>query len=234
MIGSTTTPREAFDRLSSAGFRSVQLSATHPGMRPRDLDASARRELLSVMRRSELTASGLDLWIPVAHFADLAQVDRAMTATQSAIVLAADLGRQPVSLILPHDQELTAAILTHALHHGVELVDHAVPLQFRESLSAGIDPAAWLADGTSPIEAVRRSAKSLRVARLCDLSRDGVRRPVGGIGGRLDVREYRLTLDLVSYSHTVIIDARQWVDPWAGIQQSRDCWDANDPLSASL
>jgi sugar phosphate isomerase/epimerase len=234
MTEAASSPREAFDRLSAAGFRSVQLSATRQGMRPRDLDASGRRELLSVMRRSQLAASGLDAWIPKAHFADPTLVDRAMTATQSAIVLAADLDRLPLSLILPDDPELVDALVNHSVHHGVELVDHAVPLEVRENVGIGIDPAAWLADGASAIEGVRQSAKSLRVARLCDLSRDGIRRPAGGIGGRLDVREYRLTLDLVGYSHAVVIDARQWAEPWKGLQQARHCWDESDPLSARL
>src|SRR5690606_35381914 len=94
-------PRRSIDRLHELGFRFIQLSATHPGLRPRELDQSARRDLLATLRRRERSPAGVDLWIPPEHFADAAQVDRAVAAAIAAIELAADLGRVPLSLALP-------------------------------------------------------------------------------------------------------------------------------------
>ena len=37
-------PRTAIDRLAGLGFRAVQLSASQPGLRPRELDRSGRRD----------------------------------------------------------------------------------------------------------------------------------------------------------------------------------------------
>ena len=60
-------PRRAISQLSDAGFRAAQLSASQPGLRPRELDQSGRRDLLATLRRREVSASGIDAWIPPEH-----------------------------------------------------------------------------------------------------------------------------------------------------------------------
>jgi hypothetical protein len=42
------------------GFRSVQLSAAQPGLRPRELDRSGRRDLLARLSRLQMPAAGLE------------------------------------------------------------------------------------------------------------------------------------------------------------------------------
>ena len=79
-------PRSVFDRLSELGYRYVQLSAAQPGLRPRELDKSARRDLLATLRRREMSPAGVDLWIPPDHFLASATVDRAAEAVVEAIV----------------------------------------------------------------------------------------------------------------------------------------------------
>ncbi len=137
-------PRAALDRLAAMGFRYVQLSATQSGLRPRDLDRSARRDLLVRLRRLEMQVSGLDLWIPPAHFLDPALVDRAVDAVRAALELAGDLQRCPISLELPRpldDESLGPVIETIAelaLRVGVELADHAAPDATADQLAGGL------------------------------------------------------------------------------------------------
>ena len=109
-------PVESLEWLGGAGVRGVQLSATQPGLRPRTLDGAARRELRARLKRLELTLSGLDLWIPPEHFTEPANVDRATAAAEAAVVLAADLGRVPVSMTLPADAA-ASALAAQALSH---------------------------------------------------------------------------------------------------------------------
>src|SRR5688572_964638 len=91
LLDGDTPFRVAFDRLRSMEFRSVQLSATHPGLRPRELDKSARRDLLATLRRNELEPSGIHLWIPSADFDDPKKADRALSAALNTIELAVDM-----------------------------------------------------------------------------------------------------------------------------------------------
>ena len=226
-------PRAALDRLAAMGFRYVQLCATQPGLRPRDLDRSARRDLLVRLRRLELQISGLDLWIPPAHFLDPAHVDRAVEAVRAAVELAGDLQRCPISLELPRpldDESLGPVIETiaeQALRAGVELADHAVADAPADHLGIGIDPAAQLSCNEDPAAAVTKHADRLVSARLCDLLASGMRGPIGEAqGARLDVLRYRVALSVGGYDRPVVVDARQWSDPWSGLTQTARTWSA--------
>ncbi len=181
--------------------------------------------MLATLRRSELTLAGLDLWIPPAHFTDPAQSDRAVAAVQAAIQLAADLGRVPISLLAPDDQQIMQSIIDHAHRHGIELADHTLPWVAREGVGLGIDPAACLAQSIDPAAMAASHAAKLVSARLCDLLATGMRGPPGDHRlGRLDVTGYQVALSVSSYRRPIIIDARQWINPWDGIVQARDAW----------
>ncbi|MDY7109735.1 MAG: TIM barrel protein [Planctomycetota bacterium] len=231
-----TAPRRAFDRLREMGFGHVQLSAAQPGLRPRELDRSARRDLLATLRRRELAVSGLDVWIGPGEFLDPAKMDRAVGAMIEAIELAADLGRCPVSLTLPGrggDSEedapdagaVMAAMIEAAQVRDVPLADHAIPVVDREYIGVGIDPAAWLARDEDPATAVSRHADRLVSLRLCDLLTSGLRGPIGDAQeGRLDVLAYRVAAGLAAAGRPIVVDARQWSDPWAGLKQTLDAW----------
>jgi sugar phosphate isomerase/epimerase len=219
------SPRQALERLAAVGFGHIQFSASQPGLRPRELDASARRDLLALLRRHELAPSGIDAWIPLAHFDESASVDRAVAATHGAIDLAADLGRIPVSLILPEAAEPLQSIMAHAQHHGVPLADHAMPIVAREGVGIGIDPAACLANASDPATIVTQYSGRITSARLNDLLRTGQRGPPGdSAGGRLDVTAFKIALSIARHRQPIIIDARQWSDPWAGIQAASHIW----------
>ncbi|MEE9129252.1 MAG: hypothetical protein V3T84_04490 [Phycisphaerales bacterium] len=226
-------PRAALDRLADMGFRYVQLCATQRGMRPRDLDRSARRDLLVRLRRLEMQVSGLDLWIPPSHFLDPALVDRAVEAVRAALELAGDLQRCSISLELPRpldDESLGPVIETIAeqgLRVGVELADHSVANATQDHLGIGIDPVAQLSCNEDPAVAVTKHAERLVSARLCDLLASGTRGPIGEAqGGRLDVLSYRIALSVGGYDRPVVVDARQWSDPWPGLTQTARTWSA--------
>ncbi|MCZ6445666.1 MAG: hypothetical protein O6758_05720 [Planctomycetota bacterium] len=226
-------PRAALDRLAAMGFRHVQLSAMQPGLRPRDLDRSGRRDLGVCLGRLELTAAGVDLWIPQTHFVEPDHVDRAVAAVLSAIELAGDLDRCPLSFALPDENEqgmvgpIVEAITDYAVRHGVQLADHAVPPVSRDYIGVGIDPPSWLGLGEDPAAAASTNATRLVSARLCDLLTCGMRGPIGEThGGRLDVLAYKVAIATSGYSRPVVVDARQWSDPWLGLEQTTHAWAA--------
>lgn len=215
------------------GFRYVQLSATQSGLRPRELGRSARRDLLVQMRRLEMQISGIDLWIPPEHFLDPAHVDRAVDAVLATLQLAGDLGRCPVSLELPRPvddptlESVIEAIAEQALRVGVQVADHAGPDAPPDHFGIGIDPAARLGRNEDPAQAVTANAERLVSARLCDLLTSSMRGPIGeGQGARLDVLSYRVALSASGYDRPVVVDARQWSQPWPGLAQTARTWSA--------
>jgi len=232
--------RSAMDCIAGLGFRFVQLSATHPGLRPRDLDQSARRDLLATLRRRELTISGVDVWIPPRHFLEAEHADRAVAAIHQAIELAADLGRCPVSFTLPHSMNddhagalklLAEAVSAQADRFGVRLADHGVRLVQREGtlIEVGIDPAAWIGQGDDPVKAVLANSTRLASARLCDLLTSGLRGPIGDPQERqLDVQGYKVALSVAGYTQPLIVDTRSWRDGWQGLEQTRRAWGETD------
>lgn len=220
--------KAALDRIAALRIRHVQIAATMQGLRPRNLSRSARRDLLASLRRRELLLSGVDAWIPAAHFADAAHVDRAMQTASEIIDLAADLGRVPVSLALPahaSEEAIVRLLIEQAHRVGVALADHAVPPSPLEAVGCGIDPAAWLSLGKDPVAAVHGAAGRLSSARLVDLLRSGMRGPIGNSGdGRLDVAAYKIALAVCGYQKPMVIDARQWSEPWHGVEQTMNAW----------
>lgn len=222
--------RQILNWAKDSGFRAVQLSATTPGVRPRELDRSGRRDLAASLRRADLKCSGLDLWIPKEHFTDAVNVDRAVAATLAAIDLAADLAMlasgsvvtsQPrgpgvVSVLLPRAiaSDVLATIANAAQTRGVLLADHLWPERDPtvngESLMVGIDPAALLAGGQDPSTAVSRLGKRVASARLSDVARGlpGARTAPCSREGTLDVLAYRVSLATSGYPGFAVLDLR--------------------------
>lgn len=255
LVGLEGDPRDELVRLSSMGYRHIQLSATRPGLRPRDLDRPARRGLRETLKQLELVASGVDLWIPPSHFLDDARVARAVDAVHGAIELGADLGGVAVSVLLPQTtgaganasgasgssdagrttafDDTLAALARHADHHGVALVDFAIPprgaaCEPEGALRIGIDVAAWLAQGLDPALGVARHARSLAGVRLSDLSMSGMRMPLRatslGGDGRLELLPLAAALDVIGFRTPVVADSRQWTDPWHGLAATLEAW----------
>ena len=177
---------------ADAGFAALRFDAAAPGMRPRDLDRSARRDLAANLRRRQLRFAGLDLWIPPEHFADPAHADRAADAVAQAVDLASDLARlEPGDAVVcvsfpprSGDADPAEQVLTSLAHHadaaGVDLADFAVPSRpAHDHLRLGLDPAALLLRGLDPAAEASRAGPRLASALLTEF--DGVTRRVPDI-----------------------------------------------------
>jgi sugar phosphate isomerase/epimerase len=232
--------RLALDRLAAEGYRAVQLSATHVELRPRELDASARRGLKATLRRMELQLAGMDAFLPLQHWSDEAHVDRAFTAICDMITLAGEMDRVAVSVLLPRNVDGSAgsnagaaapvgavieAIVAHANREGVVLVDYALPARNDIAVAFGLDAAAAIASNLDPAKLVHEHRP--RSVRLTDLMRSGVRGPIGDkLEGQLDVMELKVALSVSGYAHPIVVDTRQWRDPFAGLRRTRDVWES--------
>jgi len=239
------TLREQIPWARATGFAAVQPSATTAGVRPRELDRSARRDVAAIIRREGLNLSGLDLWIPAEHFTDLAHLDRAMAAMLGAVELAAELSMLVrgtlstthalpiVSAMLPSEitRETLTTLAAAADRAGVRIVDHALPARPDEpaidpAIGIGVDPAAALAAGLDPASLVSSLGKRLASARLCDVSRTvgGGRVIPGSREGKLDLLTYSVALATSEFAGHVIADLRSLPQPEAAAAQMLDAW----------
>lgn len=229
------SPAEAMGWASASGLRGVQLSVTGGGLRPRDLGPSARRDLRAMLTRLELSVSGIDAIVPVAHFLDPATSERAIDAIDGACGLAAELGRVPVTLQLPsagdesqrdRRREVLAAVAAAADRAGVTLADLGGAQEAPwPPVGTCVDPAAVLADGGDPAAVAVRAGPKLAAVRVDDLLRSGLRGPIGVRGeSRLDVMAFRVAIDVAGFRGLPVVDCRQWPDPRAGILQTLAAW----------
>src|SRR5262249_50109421 len=156
-----------------------QLDAAAPGLRPRELDRSGRRDLAALLRRLELAFSGLDLWIPPSHFLDGANQDRAVGAIIAALELAHELAGlvggdgAVVCMALPGacPSPAAATLSEGAARIGAQLADFAWPARVPEGpIGIGIDPAAMLLAGADPAKEVSRLPAPPTAARASDAS----------------------------------------------------------------
>lgn len=209
------------------GYTHVQWDATAPGLRARELDSSARRGAVAMLRRLGLTLSGVDAFVPPEHLAQPATQDRAVAALCGVMELAAALrpamggGAWVVATLLPAslDAGVVASLLEHAARHGVTLADHAWPVRGDDPrpasgspLGVGIDAAlVALAGGDAARVAIECSPAPI-AARWCDAA-GGVRvEPGGGLGGRLDGAAYEAALATRGV-RTLVVDVRGVADP---------------------
>jgi sugar phosphate isomerase/epimerase len=231
------TVRGAIARLAKLDFHAVQLDATLPGIRPRELSQRGRKDLIALLSRQDMQIAGLDLFLPRQHFVEVQHLDRAVTATLAAIELAADLGRIPVSLALPVAEmkdDVKATLVEAADGRGIRLAVHAedqlealgawLEAVDQYALGAGIDPAALLARGEKAVRATQRLSKRLAVARLSDVTAGALRCALGE--GELEIAAYRITIDLApGRTGPVVLDLRGIEDPFAAAGNAKTVWD---------
>lgn len=221
--------------VSKSGARGMQIDATAAGIRPRELDRSARRDLAALLRRSELVCSGVDVLIPPEHLCDSATVDRAVATILGAIELAADLAvlasgavvtrmsgvQACVSLTLPGGEKGATpgvvsardAVIRHAESRGVRLADCAWPMSESttdQTLGVGLDPAVALNAGADPVHLAATLGTRLAHARLSDIRQGpgGLRCVPGTSGGRLDLTGYMVALATSGHTRHVVLDVR--------------------------
>lgn len=191
----------------------LHLDAMFAGLRPRELDRSARRDLASMLKRLGVGATGIDLFLPPQHLADAANVDRAVGAVTGAIELLSELGTlgamesKVLCLALPQKPLANAlqSIGSAALERGVTVVDFSLPpaADVPTSIARGVDFAQVIASGQDPAALVASSAPG--AIRLCDW--DGSRRVAVG-SGRLDVRLAAASASIAAARVPVVIDLR--------------------------
>ena len=231
-LGADASPlgvREAVAWLSELGVRGAQLSATDPATRPRDLGASARRDLRAMLARHELACAGLDFFIPAAHYTDPTHVSRAFDALLGAIGLAADLGGAPVTAAIPSDvpADFRAAIGAEASRLGVAVLipAGASPVDLAAPFAPAVDCATVLGESGRPEEVIARLGPRLGGVRLVDLLRSGLRGPILEPGeSRLDALAVRMAIEVSSFAGLPVLDARQWQEPRRGIADSARRW----------
>lgn len=223
-IGPLGSAAGSIAEVAEMGIAAVQLDASDATMRPREMSASARRDLAASLRRLGLRASGIDCFVPIERFADASQVERALQAVAGSIALAEALDRAPVCLHIPRQETVASEMRREADRRGVALADFTLPCAEGPG-AVGVDPAAMLAAGLDPsAEVVGRSGR-LAAARVVDLLRSGVRGPIEQAGAsRLDAMAYRLALELAGFRGLPVIDCRQWVDARRGVRETADRW----------
>lgn len=221
-------PRSALRWAASEEIRTVQLDAAAPGLRPRELGSSARRDLAAILRRSGIACSGLDLWIPAAHFTDPARIDRAFAALQAAIGLIADLdslgAASPGGCVVCTELgncpgPVVADLRRDAERHGVLLADCRWPPDSAPHAGLCVDPAAILAVGAEPAAALSKLSAPPAAARLTDLSSRGVRCEPESPGGRLDVLAYEATLVTIGFRAPLVFDPRDLPDQLGAVRR---------------
>ncbi len=159
------------------------------------------------MRRSQLTLSGVDLWIPPVHYLDSARADHAMAAACDSIAFAAEMatlagGSATLSLTLPEKPEPRAAIVEtlseRCLRAGARIADYTSPdapsADPASPIGVGIDPASLMlaGAGASESELIRLGPRVFAV-RLTDRAPRGGERVAPG-DGRLDLLAYLIAL----------------------------------------
>jgi len=238
-LSDAPNPRAIIDAIASTSCRAIALDATHPGLRPRTLSRSARRDLAATLRRSELAFVGLDLWIPPEHFTDGAHAHRAIEALTQACELATELStlvagqsRPVVSTMLPGELDAAdrQALDATAQRVGAIIADHhpePTPLETHSTdliagLGIGIDPALILMNGQSPGKSVTHAGKALASARLNDVNPMG-RCAVGAPGSKLDLTSYAGAL-IVAGQPWVTLDVRDMPDPMLAIERAQHAW----------
>ena len=211
--------RDVIEWAGARGVRRIHLDATCQGIRPRELDRSARRDVASLLRRLRLGLGGIEAWIPPDHFADARHVDRALAAAVGACQLAGELAslgacdqRPAVSLHLSSatSPAVRRSLAAAADAAGVIVADHQWPpsesMMPGSPIGVGFDPAAVLMAGESdPCRALAGIGRSVVSVRLSDLSSLG-RVPPGE--GRLDVLAYEVAVTTSVPGACLVVDSR--------------------------
>jgi sugar phosphate isomerase/epimerase len=225
-------PRSVIGWAGGLRCAGVQVDATSAGLRPRELDRSARRDLASVLRRHELALSGVDAFVPVAHLSDPSHQDRAVHAVVAAIELCSELsmlsggGGSVVSVTLPEKAgaDVLSVVCAAAERCGVVIADHRWPVvdRGRPLIGVGIDPSAVVLGGGVPSEAPLK-VRELAAARVSDLAAQGRVAPGSG-DGKMDLLAYRIALETSGFRGMPVMDLRGLQDPEKAAKGIVDGW----------
>jgi len=225
-------PRRVFERAAGAGFRAIMLDSARAGVRPRELDRSARRGLASLLRRLELRLAGAELWIPPEHYAAPVTSERALSSALSSIDLLAELAdlipaARTLTLSLPADgaDEAVATIADAANRAEVTIANAARPGREGAAgapIGVALDPWAIRALGGDPIAIMTARHEAPDAARWPF----STRRPEE----TLDPFGYASALSVVGFRGDVALDLRDAIDPEADAVSALARWRQADPF----
>lgn len=235
--------RAQLEWVAACGYRAVQLNAAAADCRPRDLGRSARRDLASVLRRLELTCSGVDLFVPPAHLIAPEHADRAVGAMTAAIEFTADMaalteGGAVLSVELPPGSDggdagaVVRQLSAHADKRGVRIADHAWPAKWgmegdlrSAPIGVGLDPAAVLLAGADPSKEASRLGPRLAAVRVSDIAASG--RVEAGTG-RLDLLMYSVSVLTSGFPGAAIVDLRGIKDQAGAAKRTKSAINPGD------
>ena len=211
--------------LTGLGFEFVQLDLHLSGIRPWELDARGRKDLLGKVGRCGAMISGLDYFQSGDAFLSSDRIDQTMARLIEAIGFARDLGGAELSICLPLEgmsDEISGVIGEAAERYGTRVITHyegdmARHVAWLKDLGCGfvrggMDAGACMGFGQKADQAVHLYKALLGGGRLSD----GFLNTGGGAGGSdggsggggggsrgrvcvgegdLDVRGYRMGLE---------------------------------------
>ncbi|MDG2054717.1 MAG: hypothetical protein P8J86_08415 [Phycisphaerales bacterium] len=125
-------------------------------------------------------------------------------------------------------QELSSvvAVIERAAHRGVPLIDFRTDGLWaeRDLVMRGVDCLAVLQNGGDPVKAVHSAGDRLLGLRLGDQNPDGTTRPLEDGARCFDLLALKVALAVNGFERPVVVSARGWPDPWAGLIQTQQAW----------
>ncbi len=226
--------RSVIEWTARTGFRGILLDAARTGLRPRELDRSARRGIASLLRRLELDLGGVELWIPPEHYASSEHNERAINAACAAIDLTAELASltaadRTLTLTLPAEgADEAVETIAHAAHRAEVRLANAARAQRQSPDGAPIgrclDPRALARDGADAVQQTIELTQPPAAARWSFASR----RPEEVA----DPLAYASALSIAGFQGAVALDLRDAIDPDADAVAALDRWRHADPFAA--
>jgi hypothetical protein len=201
MRASSAHARSFFSDLSLHGFGNVQLNALHHDFS--SMSDSGRRDLASTLRRNELRASGVDFLALPSNWES--EPEQTLMNFGAAVSISEALGRIPVSVCIPDNEEIVEAVVAAGLGTGILVAAHRCAPLSNPNIAWGL-PTALLAKEERPMRTLAEASFGPLALRLS-----------GEVVGRSALETNAETLDLTELRG--VLDAMRW-DPISVIDAS--------------
>ncbi len=211
------SPRERLQAAHDLRARAVTLDATLAGLRPRELDRSARRGLCALLRRLELRLEGIDLFIPAEHFADTSRQDRALSAVREACEFLVEASSLVETTPMVHLTTADGEAGRISEETGVAL---SAPVEAAPPFVRSVDLGKELLAERDPLKSLG-AAENLGVVRLRD-SKAGSAVALGE--GELDLMGAHAVVTTTAPGASLVIDPRGLPGARAAAGRSLTAW----------
>lgn len=192
MRASTALARPFFGELSMRGFGNVQVNALHQDFA--SMTDSGRRDLASTLRRNELRASGVDFLILPSSWES--EPEETLMKFGAAVSISVALGRIPVSVCVPDNEEIVEAVVSAGIGTGILVAAHRCVPHANPNIAWGL-PTALLAKEERPMRTLAEASFGPLALRLS-----------GEVVGRSTLETNEETLDLTELRG--VLDAMRW------------------------